>query len=86
MQGSSSRNVEPIAKVMKPGSKGKEPQLDDSSHPYNDGMGEYLDDPGQPNHGTKGKGRQLDAPNRLYSRIVTSSYGRRVQLPQLPQR
>lgn len=76
MQGSSSRNVEPIAKVMKPGSKGKEPQLDDSSHLCNHGMGEYLDDPGQPHHGTKGKGHQIDAPNRLYSRIVTRDKAR----------
>jgi len=76
MQGGSSRNAEPVVKMLEPGSKGKEPQLDRFGHSYNHSMVEYLDEPGQHHYGTKGKGRQLDAPNRLYSRIVTRDNAR----------
>lgn len=76
MQGGSSRIVEPATRMVKYGPNGKEPRLDGFGYSYNHSMVEYLDDPGQPHHDTKGKGRQVDAPNRLYSRIVTRDKAR----------
>ena len=70
MQSGSNRDVEPAPRMVNSGFNGKEPRLDGFSHSHDHGMVEYLDDPGQPHHGTKGKGRQIDASNRLYSCIV----------------
>lgn len=76
MQSSSNRNVEPAGRMEEPGHKAKEPLLDASSDSATNDIVENLEDAGRPHHGTKGQGRQSDAPDRLYSGNVTRENAR----------